>query len=108
MLEIRDQTGIVAPELAALPELPLGGEHLWAHYLRLDRRRQVGFSINAFSWSDIQAYCGLRKLSLARWEVDAICSLDDAYLQSRLDETSGTVKGAKSLGRNLTGKKGQK
>lgn len=95
---------MVAPELKALPELPRGTEHIWKWYCELDAKRQAGMSINALSWTDIQAYFALRRIEPASWELDAIARVDDAFLASRYDNKVGVTKSAKSLKRQMSGK----
>lgn len=38
------------------------------------------------------------------WEVQTLRALDDAFLQSRLEATTATAKGAKTLKNRMTGK----
>lgn len=61
-------------------------------------------AINAFSWSDIQAYFSLKRIHPMAWELDAVVRVDDAFLASRYDNKTGTTKSAKSLKRQMSGK----
>jgi hypothetical protein len=103
LLEIKAQTGVVAPELKALPEIPFGTTHIWQWFSDLDSKRQAGMAINALSWSDIEAYFRLRRIIPMQWELDAIVKLDNAFLASRYDNTTGRAKGASSLKRQMRG-----
>ncbi|OUL98543.1 hypothetical protein A8M77_30955 [Variovorax sp. JS1663] len=94
----------MAPELASLPELPRETAHIWDWYQDLSGARGAGFSINAISWIDVWAYFQLKRMTPQPWEVQTLRALDEAFLQSRLDETAGTVKGAKHLKNRMTGK----
>lgn len=102
--EIREQTGVVAPELQALPELPRGTEHVWRWYCELDAKRQAGVSVNALSWGDIQAYFALKRIEPTAWELETLVKVDDAFLASRYDNKAGVTKTAKGLKRQLSGK----
>lgn len=105
LIEIREQTGVVAPELAALPAVPRETEHLWRWFTDLSRRRGAGMGIEALSWPEIDSYCQLMGLHPHRWELRALTDLDDAFLASRLDNKVGVVKGAKALGGLVTGER---
>lgn len=65
-------------------------------------------SLNPLCSSEIESYCRLRKINLSRWEIETICKVDDAYLQSRLDGPATVAAGASTLGQSVTGKKGRK
>lgn len=104
LYEIRQQTGVVAPELVNMPELPRGAEHVWSWYCELDAKRQSGMSINALSWSDIRAYFSLKGITPSPWELRALTRLDDAFLVSRFDNKVGAAKSARTLKRQVSGK----
>lgn len=95
---------MVAPELERLPALPIETAHVWEWYQDLSAARGAGFSINAIAWTDMWAYFDLKRFRPEPWEVQAIRALDDAFLMSRLDETTGAVAGAKTLKNRMTGK----
>lgn len=101
--EIREQTGVVAPELKALPRLPFGSEHIWQWYNDLDGRRTSGFSINPLTWSDIHSYFTMLRVRPQSWEVRALVTIDDHFIASRINPVAGTVKGAKALRRGIKG-----
>jgi len=61
--------------------------------------------LNAVAWSDMFGYFALLGLRPARWEIEAIRSLDDAFMDSRSSSVSGEVKGAKALGTIVGGAK---
>lgn len=94
----------MAPELANLPELPRETAHLWEWYQDLSGARGAGFSINAISWIDLWAYFDLKRMRPEPWEVQTLRALDEAFMQSRLDEATSTAKGAKTLKNRMTGK----
>lgn len=103
--EIRKQTGVVAPELKAMPRVPMGAEHVWRWYLALDARRTAGgFSINPITWSDLAAFFALHRLSPQPWELSAIARIDDTFIESRIGNVAGTATGAKALKQRMTGK----
>lgn len=95
---------MVAPELQSLPELPRGTEHIWRWYCELDAKRQAGMSINALSWTDIQAYFALKRVKPLVWEIETLARVDDAFLASRYDNKVGVSKSAKTLKRQMSGK----
>jgi hypothetical protein len=105
LIEIRTQTKVVAPELINMVPVPIEIEYLWDWYLDLANARTAGFSVNALTWSDIRAYFTLLKISPEPWEVRTIRDIDAAFLASRADNTSGTVKNAKALLTRTTLKK---
>jgi hypothetical protein len=104
LTEIRQQTGVVAPELQNMPELPRGTEHIWSWYCELDSKRQAGMNVNALSWSDIRAYFDLKRIHPSTWELQALVRLDDAFLASRFDDRVGTVKSADMMKQQMSGK----
>lgn len=63
-------------------------------------------TINALSWSDIRAYFQVRRIEPAKWEIEALTQLDDAFLLSRLDKATG--KAATASGMNKALKKAQR
>lgn len=107
LIEIREQTGVIAPELANLPDLPDETAHIWNWYGDLSAARGAGFSINAIAWTDIWAYFDLKRMRPEPWEVQTIRTLDDAFLVSRVEEATGSVAGAGALKGRMTGKAAQ-
>lgn len=107
LLEIKEQTGIVAQELRDLPSLPYATNYIWGWYQALTDRRTSGFNINPISWPEMKSYFDLMRITPKRWEVATIAAIDDAFLQSRLDETTtATAASAKTLGGHMTGEAG--
>lgn len=67
------------------PALPPEARYLWDTFVEITRRRQSsGFGRQPITHSEIMAWSTLKQWPLAPWEVDALCALDDAYL----DETA--------------------
>lgn len=106
--DIQRQTGIVADELKNLPTVPPTMEYIWKWFLDVHRKRQAGFSMNAFSWSDVKAYFELRNLRPSRWELDAFLHLDDAYVESQSGTATGAATSAKGLSSFISGQKKEK
>lgn len=104
LLDIQRQTGVTAPELKDLPEVPSEAAHVWRWFCALGGARGSGMAINPIAWSDMTAFFALAGVKPAGWEVEAIRGLDDAYLLSRTDDKGGVVKGAKALKGRMTGK----
>jgi len=102
--EIRSQTGVVAPQLRDLPDVPLEGAHVWRWFCDLGSARSSGMAINPISWNDMNAYFTLQRITPAQWELAAIRALDDAYLKSRDKGSAVVVKGAKGLNSMMTRK----
>lgn len=94
--EIREQTGVVSPELEAIPDLPYEVEYIWNWYCDLSEKRRCGFQVDAINWTEIHAYFSLLRICPQRWEVSAISQLDIAYINSRLDDKI-VVNSAKAL-----------
>lgn len=104
--DIRKQTGVVTSVLQSLGHVPPETAYLWEWYEALSARRGAGFSVNALSWSDMRAFFYLRRLSPEPWEVDTICAIDTAYLNSRADTTTtGAAQDASALAAQITGKR---
>ena len=105
--DIRKQTGVVRRELRELKSIPPETRHLWEWYCALAARRGAGFSVNAISWSDMWAFFQLQRISPEKWEVDTICKIDSAFLDSRVENKAPPVADAGGLGRQITGKQDQ-
>lgn len=98
LLEIQKQTKVTAPDLLSMPRIPLEVQYLWDWFSDLSAARTAGFSVNAITWSDLQAYFRLVQICPEPWEVRTIRSIDSAYLASRADSsTGGEVKDATAL-----------
>lgn len=102
LLDIKEQTGIVAPELDNLPVVPEGVEHVWQWFIDLSRAREVGFEdVQVIAWRDMWAYFDLMGIAPERWEVRAIRALDDLYLTVRNSGTTAKAAGAQQLAEAL-------
>jgi len=70
-----------APERG--PELPPHAGYLWNTFVELSScRAPTGFGSAPISFSEIDAYCRMKRTSLLPWEVDAIRALDEAFIQT--------------------------
>ena len=107
LIEIRQQTGVEAPELSRLPPLPFELEYLWKRYVDLDKKRQVGMAVNALTWSDIRAYCELMGVKMRPWEIETIVAIDDAYMDVRYNGKATAAASAKALREQVPAKKGK-
>lgn len=104
--DVYRQTGVLAPELEALPVLPVEAEHVWEWFCELGGARSNGMEINPISWADIAAFFGLIRVRPNPWEFRAIRALDRAYIESRAyDEKGGVVAGAKAMKQLAPGKR---
>jgi len=101
LLDIQAQTGITAGELTNLPPMPETLGYIWEWFLDAHRKRQAGFSMNALSWSDAQAFFQLRRLRPSPWELDAFLQLDE----SQSSEATSTAGSAKDVGNFLNSRK---
>lgn len=99
LLEVAQQTGVVAPELRCLPSLPLGAEHVWGWFCDLSRARAHGFAGPLpLRWEGMKAFFGLLGVTPLNWEIRAIIRLDVAYISSRNGDAPGAiVSGASGL-----------
>lgn len=97
LIEIRDQTGIIAPELKNLPQCPDEMAHVWKWFCDLSRARRAGFGLEAITWPDMQAYFSMMGISPMRWELEAIGRLDDSFITIHQGKSGMRVKGAKAL-----------
>jgi hypothetical protein len=65
------------------PQLPREMRYLWGIFLSLHNRRgSNGFGPTPLAWSEMEAFCRLTGTPLDPWEVEAICALDEAYLDA--------------------------
>lgn len=87
LLDIKKQTGLVAKELEDMPHVPYAAEHIWRWFLALSSRRTYGMGVNPITWSDINCFFSLMRISPNSWEIVAIIRLDDAYLLSKFSDS---------------------
>lgn len=72
----------IKPEALKFEPLDTLIEYLWEIFYDLGSRR--AYTENGpmlVSWSEIQAYCNLKKISFAQWELSALARLDGKYMQ---------------------------
>jgi len=63
------------------PECPDEARYLFLWFLELHRARaHGGMGPGAIGYPDIHAWCGLRGITLAPWEVEILTALDHAWL----------------------------
>lgn len=62
------------------PPIPPALEYLWGWFHELHRTRSGGMGPGAIAYPDILAWCRLRGVRLAPWEVEIITALDGAWL----------------------------
>lgn len=104
--DVQIQTGVVAPELAALPDLPVEAAYLWRWFHDLGIARTSGMALNPIAWSDMAGYFDLIRVRPERWEIEAIRAMDNAYLASRDDsKPQVAVTGAGGMKRVAPGEK---
>jgi hypothetical protein len=60
-----------------LPDPPEGLLYLWGYFLKLSNRRQSGMGVNPITYTELDGFMRLSKVSLEAWEVDLIFALDD-------------------------------
>lgn len=90
-----------------MPAMPVETAYLWRWWCDLSRARTMGWSApDPMSWGDCEAYLRLISVRPARWEVEALRLLDDAFLESRMSKSVKTVKGAKALTNRVPRKDG--
>jgi hypothetical protein len=77
------KTDLHAAELAG-PGCPPGALHLWGWFLELNRRRPVGgMGPGSIGHQDILAWCALRGVRLAPWELDALDDVEQAWFAAQ-------------------------
>ena len=104
LYEILEQTRVVSQELQDLKSVPPEMVYLWDWYKALSDSRSAGFSVNAIAWSDIAAFFSLMKLSPTPWEVSTIRQIDQAFIASRADSTTGAVGNAAAMHNRMSSK----
>lgn len=89
---MKRQTGVIAPELKNLPDLPFGAEYVWSWFCELSRARPHGFDGPlALRWEAVSAFFDLIGVRPLEWEIRAIIRLDTAYMSSRNGGAAGGV-----------------
>lgn len=85
LLDVRRQTGVIAPELKRMPTLPFSVAYLWEWFCDLSRGRGVDASGSPrpLTWEAIWAFFDLLKIAPLDWEIRGIIRVDEAYLDSR-------------------------
>jgi hypothetical protein len=62
--------------------MPAEVGYLWGWFLELDGARgSNGFGLNPLSYSEIQAWATLMRVTLAPWEVEAIKRIDSVRIR---------------------------
>lgn len=75
-------TGRKPKPLAEQGECPDGFEPLWNHYCRLSNSRQGGMGPQPITYTEIEAYTRMHRVTLKPWQVDAIKHLDGLQLRA--------------------------
>lgn len=86
---------IPAPkELEDVPELPSVFEYCWHDFLQLHGARQVGFSLNSLSYTEIKNYFDLMGITPEPWHVSIIKLFDSLFMQehARQEEKKNKTK----------------
>ncbi|WP_120296541.1 hypothetical protein [Rhizobium sp. WW_1] len=66
---------------------------MWAWFRELDRARASnGYGLNPLSYSDIDAWTRLRRISLLAWHLDALISMDGQRLQLLYEKTAAETE----------------
>jgi hypothetical protein len=64
-------------------ECPEGAEYLWGYFQSMNTRRSSnGYTLNAISHQELQAWAQLHGVELAPWEAAVLDQLDLIYLQT--------------------------
>lgn len=70
----------VIPEL----EIPEDGQHIWNWFMELHNKRgSTGFGAAPLLYSEVKAWKELTRVVIEPWEVLAIMSMDNSYLDTR-------------------------
>jgi hypothetical protein len=76
-----EQTGIVHNMIANAPPMPTGCVQLWRDFLELHgSRNSAGMGVSRITFSDLEAWQGVRGVQLDQWEIDCIRRIDDLWL----------------------------
>lgn len=74
-------------ELVQEPEIPEDGEHIWAWFWTLNRRRQHGMNgPQPLAYDEIGAWARMTGEPIMREELHIITDMDDAYLTALANE----------------------
>jgi hypothetical protein len=92
LLSVWRQTGVKPIELDNLADCPDSLLYVWIYFMRLHNQRQVGMSVNALSFSDIQAFFMLEQVHPLSEEVSIICRLDAIALKAHSDQSKAESK----------------
>lgn len=79
---IKKKTGKLPPEYQDQKELPIYLSDIWGYFLQLDNKRTSnGFGVNPITYSDLNAFCMLKRIELEDYETDLIMRLDNMRLK---------------------------
>jgi hypothetical protein len=74
-----------------VPPFPLALGYIWKAYLRLRRRKSMGFSgFNKVEWTDIDAFMRRAGIRLAPWEIALVEDLDDIFCREMAEGAEAT------------------
>ena len=66
---------------------------MWAWFRELDRARHSnGYGLNPLSYSDIDAWSRLRRISLLAWHLDALILMDGERLKLLYEKTEAETE----------------
>ena len=72
------------------PEIPDGGEMLWAWFWELaSGRGSNGFGPQSLAWGDMTAWAGICGISLQPWHATILRAMDGAWLTARAEKKQG-------------------
>lgn len=81
------------PDDLFVPPLPLGTRYLWDIFIEIRKRSSgSGFGAARISFQDMQAWQNMRHLTLNIWEQAAIEAVDDAYINSVIEQDKAKRK----------------
>ncbi|MFZ6773027.1 phage tail assembly chaperone [Undibacterium sp. SXout7W] len=69
------------------PQIPLELEYLWKGFLELHNARGAGMAPESLSYSDVDAWARLNRITLQKFELSTIFALDRVYFKS-MEKTS--------------------
>lgn len=76
-------SGIMQEPLASEKEIPTQTEHVWRYFVELhSERNSNGMSLNRITSTTIKDWCELNRIKLELWEIRAIKTLDNLWMES--------------------------
>ncbi len=79
------QSGVLPPQLD-IPPIPYELKYIWDWWCDLHKTRPVGMDEGHITYTEIENWSTLLKISVTPFEVRCIMALDSAYIRFRIEQ----------------------